>query len=111
MFTSNIIFLLGLWEIILVRSTQPPKHTQKPISSLFVKFQLHSALPFDKFGWGVLLLLLLVLVTGVKQRLSLEFDRNIRIYQPSDEGVTHSRLQRLKNSNCSRGTPKWRMGS
>ena len=52
------------------------------MTSLCVKFQPSSTPPSDRFWWGVLLLLL-VLVTGVKQsqllvlRLSLEFDKTL----------------------------------
>ena len=52
------------------------------MSSLYVKFQPSSTPPSDGLWGGVLLVLLLLLVTGVKQsqllglRLSLEFDNN-----------------------------------
>ena len=58
------------------------------MTSLCVKFQPSSTLPSDRFWWGVLVLVLLVvllLVTGVKQsqllvlRLSLEFDKKVRV--------------------------------
>ena len=61
---------------------KPPELSQKPICSLCVKFQLSSTPPSDRFWWGVLVVVLVVLVTGVKQsqllvlRLSLEFDNN-----------------------------------
>ena len=47
-----------------------PKHSQKPMRSLCVKFQPSSTPTSDRFWWGVLLVLLLLLVllvTGVKQ--------------------------------------------
>ena len=63
------------------------------MSSLCVKFQPSSTPPSDRFWWGVLVLLVLlvVLVTGVKQsqllvlRLSLEFD-NKQISEMADKG-------------------------
>ena len=50
--------------------------------NLHVKFQPSSTPPSDRFWWGVVLVLFVVVVTGVKQsqllvlRLSLEFDKN-----------------------------------
>ena len=50
------------------------------MSSLCAKFQPSSIPPSDRFWWGVVLLVLILLVTGVKQsqvlRLSLEFDNS-----------------------------------
>ena len=59
------------------------------MSSLYVQFQPSSTPPSDRFWWGVLVLLVLLLVpvllvTGVKQsqllvlRLSLEFDNRTK---------------------------------
>ena len=65
----------------------PPKLSQKPMSSLCVKFQPSSTPPSDRFLWGVIFLVLVhVLVTGVKQsqllvlRLSLEFDKKKKLF-------------------------------
>ena len=55
------------------------------MSSLYVKFQTSST--FDRFWWGVLLFVLLVIVViGVKQsqhlvlRLGQEFDKNAALF-------------------------------
>ena len=48
----------------------PPRLSQKPMSSLGVKFQPSSTPLSDRFWWGVLgilVVLVLVVVTGVKQ--------------------------------------------
>ena len=60
-----LLFLFLLWY-----GSLPPELSQKPMSSLCVKFQPSSTPPSDRFWWGVLLLLVLLvflLVTGVKK--------------------------------------------
>ena len=57
-----LLFLFLLWHGSLL-----PELSQKPMSSVCVKFQPSSAPPSDRFWWGDLVLLVLVLVTGVKE--------------------------------------------
>ena len=54
-----LLFLLFLWYGPLA-----PKLSQKPMSSLCVKFQPSSILPTDRFWWGLLLFLFLFLWQG-----------------------------------------------
>ena len=77
---KNVVLenFLGLKNI-----TPNPLNSAKSPFSLCVKFLSSSTPPSDRFWWGVLVVLLVVLVTGVKQsqllvlRLSLEFDNII----------------------------------
>ena len=57
--------LLITW---VIRTPNPLKLSQKHMSSLCVKFQPSSTPPPDRFWWGVLLGLVVLVVTGVKQK-------------------------------------------
>ena len=63
---------------------EAPILSQKAMISLCVKFQPYHTPPSDRFWWGVLVLYLLVVVTGVKQsqllvlKPTLEFDNKFK---------------------------------
>ena len=67
----NVHFVWTLFVVLVLLVTWTPNPSLKPISNLCVKYQPSSTPLSDRFCWGVLLLavllLVVLLVTGIKQ--------------------------------------------